>query len=145
MPTKSELESAYRATAYRVFLPGGVHDLRIDQARPEFSAWLADNEVDCWAILTAWNPGSERLSDKDNVARQSALEVRLLELGYEPFAGENVADAGDWPVEDTCFVADMTAEDARAMAAAFGQRAFVAGGRDGVPNLQWMESGTDEQ
>lgn len=139
MPTKSELEAAYRATAYRVFLPGGALDLRIDQASPELAAWLADDELDCWAILTAWNPGSQRLSDQDNVARQSDLEVRLLELGFEPFAGENLADAEDWPAEDSCFVGDMSPENALAVAAEFGQAAIVGGGADGVPKLLWTE------
>lgn len=139
MPTKSELEAAYRATAYRIFLPGGALDLRIDQACPGLAAWLAEDDVDCWAILTAWNPGSERLSDQDNVARQSNLEVRLLELGFEPFAGENLADAGDWPAEDSCFVGGMSAEEALAVAAEFGQAAIVGGGADGVPKLLWTE------
>ena len=144
MPTKSDLAAAYRATTYRVFLPGGPQDLRIGQASPELSAWLADNEVDAWAVLTAWNPGSEKLSEQENVARQSQLEVRLLELGYEPFAGENLADAGDWPAEDTCFVGGMAAGEALAMAAGFGQAAIVVGGGDGTPKLMWTDGSTDD-
>lgn len=144
MPTRSELAAAYRATTYRVFLPGGALDLRLDQASPELSAWLADNEIARWVVVTAWNPGSECLSDQQNVARQSALEVRLLEQGFEPFAGENLADAGDWPAEDTCFVAGMACDRGRELAQEFGQAAIVCGDGTGVPRLMWTDGGDND-
>ncbi len=144
MPTRSELAAAFGATTYRVFLPGGALDLRLGQASAEFSAWLADNGIERWAILTAWNPGGERRSPADNAARQSALEVALLEKGREPYAGENVADAGDWPVEETCFVPGIAGGEALALAAAFGQAAIVAGDGSGLPRLMWTDGGDND-
>jgi hypothetical protein len=41
MAMMSELEAAYRATTYRVFLPGGALDLRIDLADERLRQWLA--------------------------------------------------------------------------------------------------------
>lgn len=139
MPTRTELEAAYRATTYRVFLPGGAMDLRIGTASPALAAWLADNEVEDWAILTAFNPGSQPLAAAANLERQSALEVALLEEDFEPFAGENVADDAGWPAEETCFVPGMEADEAMAVAAGFGQNAIVCGGADGLPRLLWIE------
>lgn len=141
MPTKNELLAVYRATSYRVFLPGGIADLRIDTAHPGLAAWLAAEHSDRWAILTAFNPGSGPLAAAENAERQARLECRLLEAGYEPFAGENLADDGAWPVEDACFVAGIDAARAVELAAAFGQKAIVCGAADGIPRLLWVEPG----
>ena len=42
-----------------------------------------------------------------------------------------------WPVEEGCFVPELQAEDALALAEAYGQLAVVVGGQDGVPRLAW--------
>lgn len=138
MATRSELEVAYRATAYRVFLPGGAVALQVGVADPGFSAWLADNGVIEWVILTAWNPGSQPLPEAANRERQSALEVALLERGFEPYAGENAADGLDWPVEESCFVPGLGEAEATALAREFGQLALVAGGAGEPPRLVWV-------
>jgi hypothetical protein len=40
----AELATAYRATTYRVFLPGGHCDLRIDQPCQQLADWLKAND-----------------------------------------------------------------------------------------------------
>lgn len=139
MPTKTELEAAYRATTYRVFLPQGAVDLRINTANPVLADWLAANGVERWAIVTAFNPRSDRQSVAENLQRQSALEVVLLEDGLEPFAGENVADDDAWLPEDTCFVPGIDLPKAMALASQFGQNAIVYGEMDALPRLEWIE------
>ena len=144
MPTRSELDAAYRATTYRIFLPEGVRDLRIDIADRDLAVWVAGQGEDCWAVATAWNPAACRLSDGENRRRQAALEIALLELGYEPYTGENVADAGDWPVEESCFVVGMGSDEAKELARKFGQNAVVCGGQDGAPRLIWVDEDQQE-
>jgi hypothetical protein len=139
MAMMSDLAAAYRATTYRVFLPGGALDLRIDQTDERLRRWLAGNGSHSFAIVTAANPGSRQLDAAANAERQAALECELLEGNYEPYAAEHVADDGAWPVEESCFVADLEREDACALAAEFGQNAVVCGGEDGVPRLVWIE------
>ena len=137
----NDLETAYRATTYRVFLPGGAVDLRLDQANGRLSAWLAAAGCRCFALVTACNPGAQPLSAAANAERQARLECELLAGNYEPFAAEHVADDGAWPVEESCFVPDLTAGDACALAADFGQNAVVCGGEDGTPRLVWLNPG----
>ncbi len=133
------LEAAYRATTYRVFLPGGAVDLRLGEASPALVAWLAEEDVSTWAILTAYNPASQRLAPGENAERQSQLECALLEQGFLTFAGENVADDGVWPNEESCFVPGMDLKNSVALARRFGQNAFILGGKDGVPHLVWSD------
>jgi len=133
----NELDAAYRATTYRVFLPGGQADLRIDQPDAVLAKWLGKNDCTSFAIITAYNPGGQVVEPASNAERQSQLECELLEGNYEPYAGENLPDA-DGPVEESCFVPDIAPEDACALAGDFGQNAIVCGGADGVPHLVWI-------
>lgn len=135
----SDLEAAYRATTYRVFLPGGPVALRLDCADERLRTWLEEEGCRCFAIITACNPGSQPLSGDSNAERQAQLECELLEGDYEPFAAENVADDAAWPVEESCFVPELEEADACALAADFGQNAVVCGGGDGVPRLIWIK------
>ena len=137
MAKTSELEAAYRATTYRVFLPGGGCDLRVGVASETLRCWLETAGAERFAILTAYNPGSHLAPDADNALRQSQLECALLERGYETYAGQNLADDEQWPAEESCFVADMTVAEALAVGARFGQCAVICGGADGQPELLW--------
>ena len=136
---------AYQATSYRVFLPGGAIDLRVGVADAALARWLATEGVSSWAILTAHNPASACLSAVENVERQSLLECALLEEGFLPYAGENIADDGVWPTEESCFVTDISVKNSMAMARRFGQNAFIAGEGEGMPRLVWLEMEKDQE
>ena len=136
---KSNLEQAYRDTLYQVYLPSGAVALRVDQTDAHFERWLSEENIAQWAILTAFNPGGVCYADDDNNAVQSALEIDLLEAGFEPYSGENIAASGDWPNEQTCLVPHISLDLALASARKFQQNAFIHGGADGVPRLIWVD------
>ena len=138
MARTTELEAAYRATTYRVFLPGGGCDLRLGVASETLRCWLETAGVARFAILTAHNPGSEDVDSEENVLRQAQLECALLELGYEPYAGENVADDDIWPDEESCFVPGISVAEALALGERYGQNAIVCGGAEGKAELVWV-------
>ena len=137
MAKTTEFGTAYRATTYRVFLPGGGCDLRPGMASETLRCWLETAGVIRFAILTAHNPGSRPVAAEENALRQAELECTLLELGYEPYAGENVADGDSWPDEESCFLPGMSVAEAQVLARRYGQIAIVCGGADGVPELVW--------
>jgi Protein of unknown function (DUF3293) len=137
MAKMSDLESAYRASTYRVFLPGGGCDLRIGIASETLRCWLETAGATRFAILTAHNPGSLPVAAADNALRQSQLECALLEQGYEPYVGENIADDDSWPPEESCFVPDIPLAAALALGERYGQTAIVCGGSEAVPELVW--------
>lgn len=141
MAKTNELEAAYLATTYRVFLPGGYADLRIGQANETLIDWMETAGCTSFAIVTAYNPGAQLATPAKNAERQAQLECDLLEGNYEPYAGENVPDAEDGPVEESCFVPDLEAEDACALGEDYGQNAVVCGAADGIPHLYWIDDG----
>jgi len=138
MAKTTELESAYRATTYRVFLPGGGCDLRLGVVSETLRCWLETAGTARFAILTAHNPGSEDVESEENLLRQAQLECALLELGYEPYAGENVADDDSWPAEESCFVPGISVTEALALGERYGQNAIICGGADGKTELVWV-------
>lgn len=139
MVKTSELEAAYKATTYRVYLPGGTCQLRIGQPCETLRCWLEAAGCAEFALITAHNPGGEQADAAINAERQSQLECELLEGNYEPYAAQHEADAEGWPSEESCFVPDISPEDACALAAEYGQNAVVCGGADAVPHLVWIE------
>lgn len=140
MAKTTELEAVYSATTYRVFLPGGVLDLRVGQENSAMAAWLKTNGNLNFAIISACNPGSQPVDAARNAERQSQLECELLEGNYEPYAGENMPDDDSGLIEESCFVADIEIEDACALAEDFGQNAIVYGVAGGAPLLVWIET-----
>lgn len=139
MAKMTELEAAYRATTYRVFLPGGLCELKLDQSSDVLRCWLETAGASEFVILTAHNPGSKLFDQAENMLRQSQMELELLEAGYEPFAGENISVNADWPAEETCFVVNMALLEAKEIAAKYGQNALVYGVADAVLHLLWIE------
>ena len=59
MAKKTELEAAFRATTYRVFLPGGSCDLRAGVASEALRCWLETAGVGEFAILTQRFPAND--------------------------------------------------------------------------------------
>lgn len=138
MPTRNELAAAFAATTYRVFLPGGEVDLKVSCENNQFGAWLEAAGCREWALITAYNPGGVRRENSINKTCQAALEVKLLEMDYELLAGESLADAGEWPVEETCLAPGLPRDRALALAREFGQAALLWGD-SATPQLLWVE------
>lgn len=102
---------------------------------PKLDALLTRTGADRWAILTAWNPESLRLSRRENDARQRQLLDVLHSAGYETLAAEGRDPAGAWPPEPSLFVPGITKKQARALGRQFGQLAVLVGHRGSAARL----------
>ncbi len=161
-PDQVRLELCYRATIYRVYADHGeVLDLRIGRHCAALEALLARNAClsgdgnRCWAILTACNPASRRLSEEENAHRQRLLGQTLAGLGYSTLDAVNLVDVphgendggrgGDaatgWPPEAAHFVLFLPLPQAFALAEDFGQNALVYGGGERGDGAGYEEAG----
>jgi hypothetical protein len=95
----NSLFAAYRNTAFEADTPKGPLSLRVGRRCAALEALLTDHRVSTWAFVTAYNPGSMRLSDEDNAARHRELEAVVPTLGLTFSPGEGVADDRQWPTE----------------------------------------------
>ena len=73
-------------------------------------------------MLTAHNPGSERLTDAENAERHAALCARLDDLGHPWLPALGTSPAGDWS-EESVAVPGLGRETALALGRQFGQAA----------------------
>lgn len=133
----AELERAYRNTRYIVDAPGGAIVLRIGECSSALDALLTAQGASCWAFVTASNPQSEKLCNKNNNLRNKALIAELRHAGYTLFTGRGQADGGDWPAEDSVLVLGLSAADAVLAGARYGQYAVMTGNVGECALLRW--------
>ncbi len=126
-----ELLKAYLETDYFVSDDPPLL-LRIGEENDDAKILLASFAVSSAAFLTAWNPGSQQLSDDENDARQAGLlsEIESRRLNYLVGYGQR----GDWQ-EYSYLVLGVSKEEARELAETFEQNAFVWLDQSGVPEL----------
>ena len=117
----------YEASRYEAHLPQGTVVLRHGEPAPALDA-LLEPAAPGWAFITAWNPGSRRLSRRGNERRQLAL-VGELSGRYRLFHGQGIGDDGAWPAELSVLVLGISPSEALARGRAWGQFAVVLGTR----------------
>lgn len=91
--------------------PKGRRSLRVGQGCRELDDLLTDHGVSTWAYVTAFNPGSRRLRDEENAVRRHKLESVIASLGVVSYAGEGVADDGEWPPEPSLLILGVVRRD----------------------------------
>lgn len=135
-----DIDSAFRATTYRVFVPNDAPiDLRIGERSERLDALLRERGCDDWVFITAWNPGSRRLSAEENDARQADLLDALQQRGREWLSGSGIPADASWQPEASVLVFGTCRAEAVALGKRFGQLAVVLGTRGGEAELAYCD------
>ncbi len=92
-----------------------------------------------FAIITAHNPRSERLSDAENQRRHEELQRDLQALGLEHLPSIGASPDGTW-VEEGFAVFDVGLAQALELGRKYGQHAILWGEGERV-TLAWCEDG----
>jgi Protein of unknown function (DUF3293) len=142
---RSSLESAYLATTFRVNSPHGNIDIRVGQRQPKLDALLLELGATEWAYVTAWNPGSRRLSADQNELAQARLLRLLQDRDFTFYGGEGIPDVQGWVREHSVWIARIDLEEAVEIGRQFGQNAIVGGILGRVAQMVWCDekSGKD--
>jgi len=133
--TDDSLLAAYRRTRFCADTEQGRLVIRVGETCPELDALLRATGSATWAYITAFNPGSVRLRDDQNYARQRELEETVRQLGHPMFLGEGIGDDEAWPPERSILVLGIEREAAVQLGRRFGQRAIVCGEPGGLAAL----------
>jgi len=135
----NHLTAAYQATAYRVWFPEGVEDLRVGEGNERLQDYLQRGKCRGWLVITGHNPASRQLSEAENHLRQRELVGLLQVLGLSSLPALNIPDTADWPAEPSLFVAApvVDRELAKALGARLGQYAVLYGEPGGLPEMLW--------
>jgi hypothetical protein len=132
-----ELIQAYRETHYRV---EGVDPftLMVGQVSAEVLKAFAKRGVKSCAFVTAWNPYSIALKPEENTILERKLNLHLNAQRLSHTPGEGVHPSNGWHGERSFLVWGVSEKNAREIAEAFQQNAFIWAGDNGIPDLILM-------
>lgn len=130
---------AYLQAIYRVHAPHITFELKVSEKSDSLDALLLNKKTVTWALLTAANPQSELLSEKENAQRNAKLEKLLRQEKYLLFPSENIDPQGAWPVEKSFLVLGISEEQAIQVAKLFNQKALLFGKRNESVKLKYIE------
>ncbi len=131
MKTDTELIRAYLNTTYEVYKPD--MRIRIGEHNEKLEKLLIEQGENSWMFITAHNPGSRKLNDKENSERNSSLLADLN--SYKVFKGRGIGDTEKWDPEESYLVLGIPLSEATALGKKYGQNAIVFGGSGGLPEL----------
>ncbi len=120
MQISPELWEAYEAATVEVHLPEKkfVFPPVSSQIAPQIPLEL----VPAGVVITAWNPGSRRLSEAENGQRHEKLSAEVTSRGWLSFPAVGHDGAGIWR-EESFAVVDPPLGEALELAALFSQNA----------------------
>ncbi len=128
-----QLLNSYTSTIYRVSRP--QLDIVIGQYSPLLDQFLMDNNAYCWAFVSAGNPFSKLLDEKENEILHEKMKDLLEFRGYSYVEGLGIPNNSDWPPEKSLFILDINLLEAKQLAMQFEQNAIVFGLLNEVPQL----------
>jgi hypothetical protein len=121
-----ELLASYRSTRYCVWEGGRVERcLKIGERSSWLDDLLSERGLDSAVFITAQNPGSRVLDEKENRQRTEVLRDNLVTSGYEFLSGYGKGVDPNWSPEQSFLVLGMSLEQGELLATRFGQFAFV--------------------
>jgi hypothetical protein len=93
---------------------------------------LARHNANTFAFVTAWNPGSKRLTRAKNERRGRLLEADVAALGYRGLHGVGIGEDPAWEPEESLMILGISRRRAIKLGREYGQLAIVYG-RAGAP------------
>ena len=106
--------------------------MKIGEQSDDLRVLLGSMGVESAALITAWNPRSEQLTDDENDDRQGMLLTDIEKIRLNYLVGYGQLD--DWQ-EYSYLVLGIVQDQATAMATRFEQNAYVWIGPAGIPEL----------
>jgi hypothetical protein len=122
-----DLFRAYSRTSFEADVPGGRIRIRVGQMHLDLDELLRTHSAKNWVYITACNPASTALSDRENRCRQQDLEDSIRAKGNVHFAGAGVGDVGHWQPEPSFLILGVSRQEAILWGQELGQNAVVWG------------------
>jgi len=141
-----DLQSAFEATHYRVFLDDDSHVLEIGALCPEpVTEWISRHAgARCAWLITGYNPDAQPIDDARNRARDRLLREWAHTRANAWLETVNEDPGRHWPNEPGVLLAGIEEGEVRATARRFGQAAIVVVPVAAAIQLIWPEiRGTD--
>ncbi len=128
----NNLIAAYRNTHYVV--PSLKIIIRISEQNKKLDDLLFKNNAITYAFITAYNPMSQKLDNKENLLRHEELFFLVKQMGLFCFEGYGEGSNG-WEDEKSLLILDIHKDEAIKLGEFFNQKAIVFGEINKAPEL----------
>lgn len=131
----NQLIASYAHADYRIGTATKCITLKIDQYSEPLAHFLATSNQSCAAIVSAFNPCSQLVSDAENIATHESLRNFLACHSYQGIESLHTDPAGVWPAEKSFFIPGIDIYSAKSLGQQFSQNAIVWIDNDAIPRL----------
>lgn len=125
---------AYLETDYCVSAPEPF-TLRVGVVSSPLTRQYREHQIGCSTFVTACNPRSRIVEDRENARRHAELANELAHLGLTFFAGVAQHPKDGWPAEPGFLVLGLPLDEAKRLGEKYDQNAIVWCGPDATPEL----------
>jgi hypothetical protein len=132
----AELRAAYEATNYDVETGDGIVTLRVGRPVPARMLGLRPDWTRL-AVVTAYNPFSNALSDADNAERHQRLLHAVIAAGHAVLTALGTGESDKWRPEVSLAIFDPSDDELDDWMVEFGQNAIVVAERSGTVALRF--------
>lgn len=129
------LVTSYLGANYQIGTDTGSISLQINQYSEPLARLLTASKQPCAAIISAYNPFSRLLNDKENRALHESLMHFLSSCSYAMIESLNIDSAEVWPAEKSFFVLGLDLNTSKSLGQRFNQNAIVWIDNDAIPRL----------
>lgn len=99
--------------------------MRVGQLCSELDQLMIASDAISCAFITAWNPGSVRLLEPANCAKQNQLIQEVRDRGFAFLHGRGVGEGSGWTPEPSILIIGIPRQTAKELGGLFGQIAIV--------------------
>ena len=138
MNADKALCDAYLQTIYRVLDTPQRVDIRIGEHCAALDRLLEAYGVREWAFVTANNPRSRPLPDRENARRNAEMKQSLQQAGWHVLEAIGLPPDNRWRAEASMLIPGMDRDTATSIALRWGQNAFVHGAIGQPAELVWV-------
>ncbi len=125
MAINRSLETFYSQTTYRALLKKKSIDWRLGDQKKYRRLAVGNLRVKSWAFISAENPYSIKLSERENYFRSAQLSRYLSIKNRNYVPGLGIPDCVDWPIEFGFFILNISMSDAKYIGNKFQQNAIL--------------------
>jgi hypothetical protein len=129
------LIASYRHTDYQINISPVPIILKIDLYSEPLAKFLLTSQQSHAAIISAYNPYSQLLNDRENLTAHESLKNFLNQYLYLAVESLNIDPTHKWPVEKSFFVPGLSLNIAQSLGQQFNQNAIIWIQSDAIPRL----------
>jgi hypothetical protein len=133
------LKKAYQQAIYEVYSGQVTIQIKIGEACPTLDSLIAESDrFPSWALITAFNPYSQLLSELENQQRHHQLIEHLKQLQLPWLEAVGKDPQGIWTPEPSLLILGIERFEAIAIGQRFEQNAIVYGELNQSAELLWL-------